>query len=165
MSSFRDNHNGFSLSDVPVLFELDEKGEETECVHYNETHTSDGFTHLLLPLACFRWSFGNKNEIRSSPVGMRWLVILIVESFPNLRHTSHQSQPTAVSAHDLEHERSLVGSGSGVDTIDSFADSMQRGRSTNRQIGHGHVVIDRPDESNDFKVPMQYGLGLRDFSC
>ena len=93
------------------------------------------------------------------------MVILIVESFPNIRYTSHQSQPAAMSAHDLEHERSLVGSGSRVDTINSFADSMQRGWSTNSQIGHGHVVIDRPDESHDLKVPMQYGLGLRDFSC
>ena len=71
MSSFRDNHNGFSLSDVPVLFDLDEKSGETGCMHDNETHAADGFAHLLLPFACLGWSFGNKNEIRSSPVEMR----------------------------------------------------------------------------------------------
>lgn len=70
-----------------------------------------------------------------------------------------------MSTHDLEHKRSLVGSSSGINTIDGFADSMQRGRSTNCQVGHGHVVVDRPDESDDFKVPMLYCLSFCDFSC
>lgn len=67
--------------------------------------------------------------------------------------------------HYFEHERSLVGSSSGIDTINGLANSVQRGRSTNRQVGHGHVVIDRSDKPDDLEVPMLDSLGLRDFSC
>ena len=56
-------------------------------------------------------------------------------------------------------------SGSGVDTINGFADSMQCGRGTDRQVSHGHIVIDRPDESDYLEVPMLSGLSVRDFSC
>ena len=69
-----------------------------------------------------------------------------------------------MSAHYLKHERSLVRGGGGVDAVDGFADSMQRGRSANRQVGHGHIVIDRPDETDDLEVPMLGGLSVRDFS-
>ena len=68
-------------------------------------------------------------------------------------------------AHHLEDKGSLVGSGGGINTIDGLADSVQRGRSTNRQVGHGHIVIDRPNESDDFEVAMLDGLSLRDLSC
>jgi hypothetical protein len=68
-------------------------------------------------------------------------------------------------AHHLKHERSLVRSGGGVDAIDGLADSMQCGRSTNRQVGHGHIVVDRPDESDDLEVPMLDGLSVGDSSC
>ena len=84
---------------------------------------------------------------------------------PDVRYTSHQSQPAAMSTHHLEHERSLVGGSGGVDTIDGLANSVQRGRSANRQVGHGHVVIDGPDESDYFEVPMLDSLSFRDFPC
>ena len=68
-------------------------------------------------------------------------------------------------AHHLKHERSLVGSGGGVNTINGLTDSVQRGRSANSQVGHGHVVIDRPDKSDDLEMPMLDGLSVRNFSC
>jgi hypothetical protein len=68
-------------------------------------------------------------------------------------------------AHDFKHERSLVGSGRGTDAINSFAYSVQRGWGTNRQVGHGHVVIDGPDESHNLEVPMFGGLSFRDLTC
>lgn len=70
-----------------------------------------------------------------------------------------------MSAHHLQHERPLVGSGRGIDTVYGFADPMQRGGSTNRQIGHGHIVVDRPDESDDFEMAMFINLSFRDLSC
>ena len=70
-----------------------------------------------------------------------------------------------MSTHHLKHERSLVGSGSRIDAINGFADPMQRGRSTDCHVGHGHIVIDRPDESDYLEVPMLSGLSVRDFSC
>jgi len=44
---------------------------------------------------------------------------------------------------------------SGVNIVDSFADSMERRRSADRQVRHGHVVIDRPDEPNNLEVLMR----------
>ena len=70
-----------------------------------------------------------------------------------------------MSTHHLKHKRSLVGSSGGIDTIDGFANSVQRSRSADCQVGHGHIVIDRPDKSDDFEVPMLDGLDVRDFSC
>ena len=69
-----------------------------------------------------------------------------------------------MSAHYLKYERSLVRGGGRVDAVDGLADSMQRGRSANRQVGHGHIVIDRPDETDDLEVPMLGGLSVRNFS-
>ena len=69
-----------------------------------------------------------------------------------------------MSAHYLKYERSLVRGGGRVDAVDGLADSMQRGRSANRQVGHGHIVIDRPDKTDDLEVPMLGGLSVRNFS-
>ena len=69
-----------------------------------------------------------------------------------------------MSAHYLKYERSLVRGGGRVDAVDGLADSMQRGRSANRQVGHGHIVIDRPDETDDLEMPMLGGLSVRNFS-
>jgi len=82
----------------------------------------------------------------------------------DVRYTGHQSQPTTMSTHHLKYKRSLVGSSGGVDTIDGFADSVQGGWSANGQVSHGHIVIDRTDESDDLEVPMLDGLSVRDFS-
>ena len=70
-----------------------------------------------------------------------------------------------MSAHYLKYERSLVRGGGRVDAVDGLADSMQRGRSANRQVGHGHIVIDRPNESDNFEVAMLDDLSLGDLSC
>lgn len=56
--------------------------------------------------------------------------------------------------HYFEHKRPLVGSSSGIDAVNSLADPMQRGWGTNCQVGHGHIIIDGPDESNNLEVPM-----------
>jgi len=70
-----------------------------------------------------------------------------------------------MSTHHLKHKRSLVGSSGGVDTIDGLAYSVQGGRGANCQVGHGHIVIDRPDKSDDLEVPVLDGLSVRYFSC
>ena len=68
-------------------------------------------------------------------------------------------------AHHLKYEGSLMGSGRGIYAIDSFADPVQSSRGTNRQVGHGHIVVDGPNEPYDLEVPMLDGLGIRDSPC
>jgi hypothetical protein len=67
-----------------------------------------------------------------------------------------------MSPHDFEHERARVRDSGGVDVVDGFADSVQRSRRTDREIGHGHVVIYRPYEPHDPEVTMALNLFIRD---
>jgi hypothetical protein len=143
-----------------------EKATERRRIYHGETHAANGFTHLRLPLSGFSWSFGDENKICSSSNMMGVISNNeIANRSLNLRDASHQSQPTTMPTHHLKDERSLVGSGRGIYAINCLADSMQSRRSTNRQVGHGHVVIDRPDESNYLEVSMLDGLSLCDLSC
>jgi len=64
--------------------------------------------------------------------------------------------------HDFEHECSRVRDSGGMYVVDSFADPVQCGRRADCEIGHGHVVIYRSDESHNPEVPMARNLFIRD---
>lgn len=49
-----------------------------------------------------------------------------------------------------------------MDVVNSFADPLQRSRRADCEIGHGHVVIYRSNESHNPKVPMARNLFIRD---
>lgn len=144
-----------------------EQVAETGGGYPDKTHTADCLTHLCLPFSSFGWPLGDEDEIGPSPSMRR-----IRNPEKNrrgysldVRYTSHQSQPTAIPTHYFEHKRSLVGGSRGVYAIDCLTDSVQRGRGTNRQIGHGHIVVDRPDEPNNLEVAMLGKLSFRNLAC
>jgi hypothetical protein len=42
---------------------------------------------------------------------------------------------------------------------------MERGRCTNRQIGHGHVIVDRSDKADYLQMSVELGLLLGNLAC
>jgi hypothetical protein len=49
-----------------------------------------------------------------------------------------------------------------MNVVDGLADSMQRSRRTDSQIGHGHVIIDRSNEPHDPEVSVSRNLLISD---
>ena len=75
--------------------------------------------------------------------------------------TGHQGQPAAVPPHDLDDESSLVGKGSGIDKVDSLADSLQRRVAANGGVCAAHVVVDAANKSDNVEVLEWLDLGWR----
>ena len=73
-----------------------------------------------------------------------------------------QSKPTAMSAHNLKHKRARVTRCRRVDVVDSFANTRQSRRRANSQVCQGHVVVDRPDETDNLQVSVLDRLLFRD---
>lgn len=46
--------------------------------------------------------------------------------------------------------------------VDSLADSVQRSRGADCEIGHRHIIVYRSDESHNPKVPVARNLFIRD---
>jgi hypothetical protein len=46
--------------------------------------------------------------------------------------------------------------------VDGLANSLQRGWRADREIGHGHVIVYRSNESHNSEVPMARDLFIRD---
>ena len=49
-----------------------------------------------------------------------------------------------------------------MDVVDGLADPMQRSWRADGQIGHGHVIVDRPNEPDDPEVTMSRNLFIGD---
>ena len=81
MSTFRNDYNGFSFSDAPVLLNPVRRRRNWR-EYRDETHATGGFTYLLLPFASLRRPLRNKDEVRSSPNVMKPSVILKMQRPP-----------------------------------------------------------------------------------
>jgi hypothetical protein len=54
-----------------------------------------------------------------------------------------------VTAHDFEHESPGVGACSGADVIYGLADTVKGRRCADSQIGHGHIIVNGADQTDD----------------
>ena len=63
--------------------------------------------------------------------------------------------------HDFEHECPRVRNSGRMYVIDCLADSVQRRWCADCEIGHGHVIVDRSNESYNSEVPMARDLLIR----
>jgi hypothetical protein len=93
----------------------------------------DLLEHLLLP-AGVRWVLGCEDKVSAGC------------------YTRTKSEPTAVPAHDFNDECTLMADGCGVDRVDSLADSRKRCVAANGGIGHGEIVINGADKTDDVEV-------------
>lgn len=66
-------------------------------------------------------------------------------------------------AHHFENECTGMGCGRRVDVIYSLADPVQRGRCTDGEIRHGHVVVNGSHEPDYLEVSVLARLVLGDF--
>ena len=73
----------------------------------------------------------------------------------------HQGQGAAVTAHDLDDKRALVGGRRAGQLVDRVHDAVQRGVSADRHVGAHHVVVDRSDQTNDDEIRVGESILLR----
>jgi hypothetical protein len=95
--------------------------------------TLDNVAHLSLPVLGWR-VLGEEDEVGAGG------------------NTSHQGEPTTMSAHDLDNESTLVREGGSVNVIDSLADTLQRRVASNGGIGASQVVVDGTDQTDNVEV-------------
>jgi len=63
--------------------------------------------------------------------------------------TSHEREPATVTAHNLNHERPRVRRRRRVDVVNRLANTMEGGQCANGEVGHGHVVVNRANKTDD----------------
>ena len=143
MSTFGDDYDCLALPYFTVLKEMNESSR----MKHHCSYLVNALTHVVFPWISGRWTFGNEYEISASS------------------NACHQCEPSAVSTHNLYDERPRVRECGGVDVINGFADSVKSCRSTNCQIGHAHVIVDRPDKASDLEMRVSFSLRLCDSTC
>lgn len=67
-----------------------------------------------------------------------------------------------MTTHDFDDERTRVRRRRRRDGIDRFADPMKRRETTDGQIGHGHVIVDGSDKTDNVQVLIGRRLILGD---
>jgi len=65
-----------------------------------------------------------------------------------------------VTAHYLEHESSGVGARSGADIVYGLADTVKGRRCADSQIGHGHVIVNGADQTDDLQMSIEIEMLL-----
>jgi hypothetical protein len=60
-----------------------------------------------------------------------------------------------VTAHDFEHESPGVRACSGADIVDGLADTVKSRRCADSQIGHGHIIVNRADQTSDPQMSIE----------
>lgn len=64
--------------------------------------------------------------------------------------------------HDFKDESTGVAERGRVDVIDSLANALESGWCAYRQVRHGHVIVDGPNQADNFKMRMPSRLALSD---
>ena len=86
-------------------------------------------------------------------------------TYSTIPDASHERKPTTVPPHDLQNERAGMRVRGGVDVVDTFANAVKSGRRTDSKVGHGHVVINGTDETDNLQMSVVVRLLLGDLAC
>ena len=89
--------------------------------------------------AVLGWALGQEHEVRAGC------------------DATHQGEVSAVAAHHLDDERTLVTRRGALDRVDRLGDTVQRRIGADRHVGAGHVVVDGADHADQHQAPSGIG--------
>ena len=69
-----------------------------------------------------------------------------------------------MATHDFNDEGTRVREGGGFDVVDRLANAVESSWGTNSHVGHGHVIINGADETDDLEMSIGLGQFFRDLT-